>query len=72
MTSNYVYHNITGADKRALLRESLRVLKRGGVFAIHDLMEPSRYGDMDEFPPQSCGRRAFRRRGCSPRRTEAL
>ena len=49
VTSNYVYHNITGADKQALLRESLRVLKRGGVFAIHDLMEPSRYGDMDEF-----------------------
>ena len=49
VTSNYVYHNITGADKQTLLRESLRVLKRGGVFAIHDLMEPSRYGDMDEF-----------------------
>ena len=49
VTSNYVYHNVMGADKQALLRESLRVLKRGGVFAIHDLMEPSRYGDMDEF-----------------------
>ena len=24
-------------------------LPEGGVFAIHDLMEPSRYGDMDEF-----------------------
>ena len=49
VTSNYVYHNITGADKQALLRETLRVLKKGGIFAIHDLMEPSRYGDMDEF-----------------------
>ena len=49
VVSNYVYHNIMGSDKRALLLETLRVLKRGGVFAIHDLMEPSRYGDMDEF-----------------------
>lgn len=49
VTSNYVYHNITGVDKQALLRETLRVLKKSGVFAIHDLMEPSRYGDMDEF-----------------------
>lgn len=49
VTSNYVYHNITGADKQALLRETLRVLKKGGIFAIQDLMEPSRYGDMDEF-----------------------
>ena len=49
VTSNYVYHNITGADKQALLRETLRVLKKGGAFAIHDLMDPSRYGDMDAF-----------------------
>lgn len=49
VTSNYVYHNITGANKQALLWETLRVLKKGGVFAIHDLMEPSRYGDMDKF-----------------------
>ena len=33
VVSNYVYHNITGADKQALLRETLRVLKPGGVFA---------------------------------------
>ena len=26
VTSNYVYHNITGADKQALLLETLRVL----------------------------------------------
>ena len=49
VTSNYVYHNITGADKQALLRETLRVLKKGGIFAIHDLMEPSRYGNMNDF-----------------------
>ena len=49
VTSNYVYHNITGADKQAHLLETLRVLKKGGMFAIHDLMSPGRYGDMQAF-----------------------
>ena len=49
VTSNYVYHNITGKNKQVLLRETLRVLKKGGTFAIHDLMEPVRYGDMEKF-----------------------
>ncbi len=49
VTSNYVYHNITGADKQKLLLETLRVLKKGGTFAIHDVMTPRRYGDMKEF-----------------------
>ena len=49
VTSNYVYHNITGVDKQALLLETLRVLKKGGAFAIHDLMSPRRYGDMQAF-----------------------
>ena len=40
VVSNYVYHNITGADKQALLRETLRVLKPGGVFALNDDMKP--------------------------------
>lgn len=49
VTSNYVYHNIAGIDKRKLLLETLRVLKKGGVFAIHDLMTRQRYGDMNAF-----------------------
>ena len=49
VTSNYVYHNIAGKDKKKLLLETLRVLKKGGTFAIHDLMSPARYGDMDAF-----------------------
>ncbi len=49
VTSNYVYHNITGADKQALLLETLRLLKKGGCFAIHDLMSERRYGDMQAF-----------------------
>ena len=47
--SNYVYHNIMGADKQALLLESLRVLKKGGVFVLHDNMKPQMYGDMQAF-----------------------
>ena len=49
VTSNYVYHNITGQNKQKLLMETFRVLKKGGVFVIHDLMNKSRYGDMNEF-----------------------
>ena len=54
VVSNYVYHNIMGSDKRALLLETLRVLKKGGVFAINDNMKPRAYGDMEAFA-QSCG-----------------
>ena len=50
--SNYVYHNIMGADKQALLLESLRVLKKGGVFVLHDNMKPQMYGDMNAFAQQ--------------------
>ena len=28
---------------------TLRVLKKGGTYAIHDLMSPGRYGDMQAF-----------------------
>ena len=49
VTSNYVYHNIAGRDKQKLLLETLRVLKKGGFFAIHDIMNKTRYGDMDAF-----------------------
>ena len=49
VVSNYVYHNITGADKQQLLLETLRVLKKGGVFALNDEMKPGMYGDMEAF-----------------------
>ena len=52
VTSNYVYHNISGKNKQKLLLETLRVLKKGGVFVIHDLMSKSRYGDMNKFIEQ--------------------
>ena len=48
VTSNYVYHNIPG-DRQAFLMETLRTLKKGGCFAIHDIMSVSKYGDMQAF-----------------------
>lgn len=48
VVSNYVYHNIPG-DRQALLLETLRVLKKGGTFAIHDIFSKSKYGDMHSF-----------------------
>jgi len=49
VTSNYVYHNIPGRDRQAILLETLRVLKKGGTFAIHDLFSKAKYGDMQVF-----------------------
>ena len=49
MTSNYVYHNITGRNRQELLLETLRVLKKGGTFAIHDIFSEAKYGDMRSF-----------------------
>lgn len=49
VVSNYVYHNIMGTDKQTLLMETLRVLKKGGVFALNDEMRPQMYGDMEAF-----------------------
>ena len=47
--SNYVYHNIPSKDRQAILLETLRTLKKGGTFAIHDIMSNSKYGDMESF-----------------------
>ena len=49
VTSNYVYHNIPSCDRQTILLETLRVLKKGGSFAIHDLFSKSKYGDMQAF-----------------------
>ena len=48
VVSNYVYHNIPG-DRQAYLLETLRTLKKGGTFALHDIFSRSRYGDMQAF-----------------------
>ncbi len=49
VTSNYVYHNIPSSDRQKILLETLRTLKKGGTFAIHDIMSKAKYGDMQEF-----------------------
>ena len=49
VVSNYVYHNIPVKDRQAILLETLRVLKKGGVFALHDIYSPAKYGDMQAF-----------------------
>ena len=49
VVSNYVYHNIPAKDRQAILLETLRVLKKGGVFALHDIFSPAKYGDMQAF-----------------------
>ena len=48
VVSNYVYHNIPG-NRQAWLLETLRVLKKGGTFAIHDIFSKAKYGDMRSF-----------------------
>ena len=48
-TSNYVYHNIPSKDRQAILLETLRTLKKGGTFALHDIFSKSKYGDMQAF-----------------------
>ena len=45
VTSNYVYHNIPSSNRQ----EILRTLKKGGIFAIHDIFSKSKYGDMQAF-----------------------
>lgn len=49
VTSNYVYHNIPSRDRQAILLETLRILKKGGTFALHDIMSKGKYGDIDAF-----------------------
>ena len=48
VTSNYVYHNIPG-NRQDYLLETLRTLKKGGCFAMHDIMSRTKYGDMQAF-----------------------
>lgn len=49
LAKNYVYHNIPSKNRHELLLETLRTLKKGGTFVIHDIMSKSKYGNMDDF-----------------------
>jgi SAM-dependent methyltransferase len=49
--SNFVFHDVSDTkDKRALVREALRVLKKGGSFAFQDLFAIEvMYGELDDL-----------------------
>ena len=49
VVSNYCIHNISSKNRQAILLESLRVLKKGGTFAIHDIFSKGKYGNMQSF-----------------------
>lgn len=59
VVSNYVFHNIPGHDGQDLISESLRVLRKGGVFVFNDTMKKSMYKDMEEFA-ESLRRKGFK------------
>ena len=49
--SNFVFHEVrTEPDKRKLVKEALRILKKGGSFAFNDMFAFKRmYGNMEDF-----------------------
>ena len=49
VVSNFVYHEVrNNPDKEALIKETLRVLKRGGSFSLQDLFgQKNIYGDFE-------------------------
>jgi len=51
VVSNLVFHEVGDVrDKRELIREALRVVKRGGAFAFQDLFLVKRhFGDVDDL-----------------------
>jgi SAM-dependent methyltransferase len=50
VVSNYVFHEVQGANKIDLLREALRVLRPGGAFIFHDPFRNQRiYADFEQL-----------------------
>ncbi len=49
--SNFVFHEVRSvSDKRIVVKEALRVVKKGGSFAFQDMFgQKALYGDMNEF-----------------------
>ena len=49
--SNFVFHEVrTAKDKRDVVKEALRVVKKGGVFSFQDMFsQKALYGDMELF-----------------------
>ncbi len=49
VTSNYVYHSIPYVNRPALILESIRVLKTGGTFVLHDMVPRARIQGLAEM-----------------------
>jgi len=47
--SNFVFHSVRVVDKKSLVKEALRVIKKDGVFAFQDLYNKQFYGDIGLF-----------------------
>ena len=48
--SNLVFHEVSDTnDKRELIKEALRVVRKGGAFAFQDLFWKRVYGDIEEL-----------------------
>jgi SAM-dependent methyltransferase len=48
--SNFVFHEVSDKDKRELIREALRVIKKGGHFAFQDYFAVKvMYGELDDL-----------------------
>jgi len=49
VVSNFVFHSVHIVNKISLLKEALRVVRKGGAFAFQDLFNKQFYGDIDLF-----------------------
>ena len=49
VTSNFVFHSVRVVDKIPLIKEALRVVRKGGAFAFQDLFNKQFYGDIGLF-----------------------
>ena len=49
IVSNFVFHAIKENSRISLIKEALRVLKKGGTFAFQDLFNKEFYGDINLF-----------------------
>jgi len=47
--SNFVFHSVRVLNKTSLIKEALRVVKKGGAFAFQDLFNKQFYGDIGLF-----------------------
>ena len=47
--SNFVFHSVRVLNKISLIKDALRVVRKGGVFAFQDLFNKQFYGDIGLF-----------------------